>query len=576
MKRNTKLLLIIGILLIVVLGVSFAYYTATAGIEGEGTNIGGTTERLIEVNYDAGTESLVAEGLYPGKSVSKNFTVTVNPGSSVNEATYAIKLNIAQNTFESCTNENYDEITNACKKNKAELIYTLKDKSGKTIATSNITGKTGEIELARETKTVSKKTIFEYTLEIAFVDTNADQNHNTNKTLNADIKVEFADKYNYLVKVDYDGANKGKAIFLKSDITKEEIESITTLDEIEIPEGAKSFDVSENQNKSIMMWYTDTDNNNLYEVYIGQAGGVKANANSYGLFSYLTKVTSIDLSHFDTSNVTNMNRMFNSTGLTSLDLSHFDTSKVTNMGFMFTASASLTDINISSFDTSNVTNMGGMFNSIGVTSLDLSHFDTSKVTNMGFMFTASASLTDLNLNGFDTSNVTNMSVMFSSTGVTSLDLSHFNTSNVTDMGGMFNSCFNLADLNISNFDTSNVTNMNKMFTSTKISNLDLSHFDTSNVLNMNQMFYNATYTNLDLSSFDTSKVTDTSSMFEKGTFTNIKLNKATFNSVTNYINMFNEIHSISTIYVKDIDAKTFIETRLNDAGKSATVTIANA
>jgi len=385
MKRNTKLLLIIGILLIVVLGVSFAYYTATAGIEGEGTNIGGTTERLIEVNYDAGTESLVAEGLYPGKSVSKNFTVTVNPGSSVNEATYAIKLNIAQNTFESCTNENYDEITNACKKNKAELIYTLKDKSGKTIATSNITGKTGEIELARETKTVSKKTIFEYTLEIAFVDTNADQNHNTNKTLNADIKVEFADKYNYLVKVDYDGANKGKAIFLKSDITKEEIESITTLDEIEIPEGAKSFDVSENQNKSIMMWYTDTDNNNLYEVYIGQAGGVKANANSYGLFSYLTKVTSIDLSHFDTSNVTNMNRMFNSTGLTSLDLSHFDTSKVTNMGFMFTASASLTDINISSFDTSNVTNMGGMFNSIGVTSLDLSHFDTSKVTNMGFM-----------------------------------------------------------------------------------------------------------------------------------------------------------------------------------------------
>ena len=99
MKRNTKLMIIIGILIVIVVGASFAFYAATVGINGNGATLGGTTERLIEVEYDAGTENLVLDNLYPGKTVSKNFKVTVTPGSNTNEATYVIKLNISENTF---------------------------------------------------------------------------------------------------------------------------------------------------------------------------------------------------------------------------------------------------------------------------------------------------------------------------------------------------------------------------------------------------------------------------------------------------------------------------------------------
>ena len=57
-----------------------------------------------------------------------------------------------------------------------------------------------------------------------------------------------------------------------------------------------------------------------------------------------------------------MNEMFfNCDGLTSLDLSNFDTSKVTDMNGMFQDCNGLTSLDLSNFDTSNVTDMHWMF-----------------------------------------------------------------------------------------------------------------------------------------------------------------------------------------------------------------------
>jgi len=68
----------------------------------------------------------------------------------------------------------------------------------------------------------------------------------------------------------------------------------------------------------------------------------------------------------------------NASGLTSLDLSSFDTSSVTNMSYMFTNASGLTTLDLSSFDTSSVTNMRSMFTGAsGLTSLDLSNWNTA-------------------------------------------------------------------------------------------------------------------------------------------------------------------------------------------------------
>ena len=86
----------------------------------------------------------------------------------------------------------------------------------------------------------------------------------------------------------------------------------------------------------------------------------------YKMFSG-SKAESIDTSSFDTTNVTDMNFMFDSSKATEIKgLENFDTSKVIDMGSMFYQSAA-TSLNLSSFDTSNVTDMSRMFSSCKAT-----------------------------------------------------------------------------------------------------------------------------------------------------------------------------------------------------------------
>ena len=211
-----------------------------------------------------------------------------------------------------------------------------------------------------------------------------------------------------------------------------------------------------------------------------------------GDIGYYSPLEEVNLSSFNTSNVTNMNSMFyHCSSLTSLDMSSFNTSNVTNMAYMFSGCSSLINLELNNFNTSNVTNMNSMFyHCSSLTSLDMSSFNTSKVTNMSSMFDSCYSLINIDLNSFNTSNVTNMSSMFNCCfPLISLDLNSFNTVNVTDMSCMFVYCSSLISLNLCNFNTSNVTNMDSMFSNcSSLTSLDLSSFNTSKVTNMSYMF----------------------------------------------------------------------------------------
>ena len=163
---------------------------------------------------------------------------------------------------------------------------------------------------------------------------------------------------------------------------------------------------------------------------------------------------------------------------------------VTTTFFMYGLSKA-NNVDLSSFDTSNVTNMTGMFLYSSLKNLDLSKFNTSSVTDMTAMFAGTSNLTSLNLDSFDTSNVTNMCTMFGASAIKELTMSGFNTSKVIDMSSMFASTSNLVLLDLNDFDTSKVTDMRSMFANSSITTLDISSFDTSKVTNMNNMFENA-------------------------------------------------------------------------------------
>ena len=266
--------------------------------------------------------------------------------------------------------------------------------------------------------------------------------------------------------------------------------------------------------------------------------------NMDSMLASVSNLTTIDLSSFDTSKVTDISAMFyDLSNLITLNLSNFDTSRVTNMQDMFYGMRNLTTIDLSSFDTSKVTRMRAMFYGMrNLTTLNLSSFDTSKVTDMSLMFYNMSSLTTLNLSNFDTSQVINMYSMFDSvSNLTTLDLSNFDTSKVTNMSSMFNNMTNLTSLNVSSFNTENVENMSGMFSQVqKLEHLNLSHFRTDKVTNMGSMFYQMIkLKTIDLSHFNTANVTDMSSMFSMDdNLTELDLRSFTTPKVENFGYMF--------------------------------------
>ncbi len=114
----------------------------------------------------------------------------------------------------------------------------------------------------------------------------------------------------------------------------------------------------------------------------------------YSMFSDMSNISEIDLSKFNTQNVEDMSWLFSNSSYTRLDLTGLDTRNVETMGYMFERTSNLQELNLQTLNTSNVDDMEGMFNTTGLTTLDLSNFDTNKVVNMKYMF-AGAALTNI-------------------------------------------------------------------------------------------------------------------------------------------------------------------------------------
>ena len=237
-----------------------------------------------------------------------------------------------------------------------------------------------------------------------------------------------------------------------------------------------------------------------------------------GMFSHCNKITEINLSEFNASQVTSVSGIFSyCSSLISINLSNFNTSFVSDMYEMFYDCSSLISLDLSNFDTSHVSDMNYMFYGCSsLTSLDLSNFDTSQVYDIYNMFSYCSSLISLNLSNFDTSKVTKMYNMFySCSSLISLDLSNFNTSNADDMTEMFYNCSSLTSLDLSNFNTSNVERMNNMFYNcSSLTSLNLSNFFTLHAKKMESMFqYCINLEFINLNNFDEKNLEDYDHMF---------------------------------------------------------------
>ena len=341
-------------------------------------------------------------------------------------------------------------------------------------------------------------------------------------------------------------------------------------------------DVSTNNDGSYLAWWdAGTSTIKLYS----ESGDVILNPDSSSMFRNCTKLTTLDFSGWDTSQVTNMSMMFyncsslitlnvpnwntskvtdmswmfrDCSKLTTLNVSNWNTSQVTNMSYMFSGCSKLTALDVSGWNTSQVTGMGAMFEDCSkLATLDVSNWNTSQVTDMSYMFSWCRNLTTLDVSKWNTSQVKNMSTMFAScSNLTTLDVSNWNTSKVANMNGMFNSCYSLTTLDVSNWGTSQVTSMSSMFDSCKkLTTLDISEWDTSQVTTMSGIFGGcSSLTTLNVSNWNTSQVTSMSSMFDScKKLTTLDISEWDTSQVTTMSWMFNSCQSLTTLDVSKWD-----------------------
>ena len=501
-----KLYMILGIVLLVLsIAGSLAYYVWSSST----TSIAGNL-CLPEIYFTGG--ATINGKLKPVSSKEEGLIkeIEVNLHKTCNNDTAVMNLYLSLDLLPTTLQEN-------------TFVYELYNGNNERISSGNFSDKKQGDTITLASNEIVTSDVSIYTLYI-YIDGNRDNPitmSNNNFRFNIYGEGTGAIYKENVIQNETTQPSSSSSTFLNTEVLRNQIESITIEKNNIVPNDAKySKDISSKQDGSVMLWYTDKDNNSLYEVSIGsENGSLEANTNGSGMFSYLDNVDTLDLTGLDTSNMTSMTYMFyNSNSLKSINLSNFNTSKLLYANNMFNGCTSLESLDLSNFNTSKVTNFSNMFRDCQkMKEINLSNFDTSSATTFANLFHNCSSLTTLDLSSFNTNKVTYMGSMFyNCSSLTSLDLSNFNTSNVINMGyGMFYNCKSLKELDLSNFDTKKVIDFSDMFNGcSSLENIELSSFDTTNATNMANMFYNCkSLKQLDLSSFNTSKVTNMSKMF---------------------------------------------------------------
>ena len=292
---------------------------------------------------------------------------------------------------------------------------------------------------------------------------------------------------------------------------------------------------------------------------------------TFNMFEGCSDIIEINLSNFNSSQVTDMSSMFKGcTSLVSLDFTGYNTEHVTNMESMFRDCSSLVYLNLSNFITSSVNNMRQMFRSCSkLRTLDLSNIDTSKVTHMGGMFEMCSSLDSIDLSSFNTSNVQRIDYFFSiCSSLKSLDLSNFDTSSIDNMEHMFEECKSLSIINLSNFDTRKVGTMHSMFKEClSLTYLNLSSFVTTKVTRLDYMFYKCeSLISLELTNFITNEVYSMDFIFEKcSSLTSLDLSKFVTSKVIEMGAMFSGCSKLVSLNLSNFN--TSITSRMDSIFK---------
>ena len=227
------------------------------------------------------------------------------------------------------------------------------------------------------------------------------------------------------------------------------------------------------------------------------------------------------------------------TNLTSVP--NYIPASVTSAHYMFWHAESFNDPNVVSWNTSNITNMARMFADCPVFNQPINSWNVSAVTDMASMFVRDVAFNQ-DLNSWNTAQVQDMRYMFQNATVFNGNITSWDTRSVIWMDGMFaaenEGQYVTFNRNIGGWNTSHVTSMKSMFVRNTSFNQNLNSWDVSHVTDMSYMFQSATSFNGNITSWNTSAVTDMTAIFLGATSFNQPIGGWNMSHVTKTTFMF--------------------------------------
>ena len=296
-------------------------------------------------------------------------TLTAGTDETNVSAFYNVYFNIAKNGFKYSTEDH-----------KTELLLKIKNPSGTYLNALegleyddenggfDITEKAGLIEIATDYKISTgdePQKVDSWEFEITFINLDTNQSINEGKAIETRVILQKE-------KFVYPTLAAGNTWY--SEIEKE-VSNITNINIVDSykPSGneKKTWDCSDGSKKLVTCYLDETQK--IVTIVGNGTGNVFANEDSSSAFSFLSLELVEGLDILNTSNVTNMSKMFYETGSNSA----FDIGDISN------------------WDTSNVLDMSEMFKNAGTGTrtfrIDISNWNMSKVEKINDMFTDSGS-----------------------------------------------------------------------------------------------------------------------------------------------------------------------------------------
>ena len=195
-----------------------------------------------------------------------------------------------------------------------------------------------------------------------------------------------------------------------------------------------------------------------------------------------------DITSWDTSQVTDMSKMFYRAKSFNQPIGEWNTTRVEDMSYMFHFAESFNQ-SIGSWNTARVRDMHSMFRAARSFNQPIGSWNTEMVTDMSSMFT-SCVLFNQPLGSWNTARVKDMSFMFASAKGFNQPIGGWNTARVQSMTGMFADAANF-NQPIGSWNTANVEDMRAMFKVARAFNGDLSSWSTCKVKDFSRMFIGA-------------------------------------------------------------------------------------